>query len=174
MANFFDIADNWNKALQREVEAQNARQAELEANLQATLQPLIDEAQRQAEVDFPAGTLWEGSKSFKRDAYVTHVGRATASLYSGDYYTSVTGTDDLETVPTLTVRVCFQSVPSPKKGSVVDGDAVVRYYIGKDGSLVRHARHLDNYDEVIKRMLKSPGMTSTAGDEVRDFSEDWS
>jgi len=174
MANFFDIADNWNKALQREVEAQNARQAELEANLQATLQPLIDEAQRQAAADFPAGTLWEGSKSFKRDAYVTHVGSACASLYSGDYYTSLVGTEDLKVMPTFTVLVCFQSVPSPKKGSVIDGDAVVRYYIGKDGSLVRHARHLDNYDEAIKRLLMSPWTTTSVGDKVRDFSEDWS
>ena len=174
MANFFDIADNWNKALQREVEAQNARQAELEANLDEVLRPLIDEVERQAAADFPAGSLWKGNKKFKRDAYVTHVGSACASLYSGDYYTSLVGTEDLKVMPTFTVRVCFQSVPSPKKGSVIDGYAVMEYCIGKDGSPVRLSRSLDNYDEAIKRLLMSPWTTTSVGDKVRDFSEDWS
>jgi hypothetical protein len=177
MANFFDIAGNWNKALQREVEASNARQAELEANLDEVLRPLIDEAHRLATSEFPAGTLWEGSKSFKRDAYVTHVGDAYASLYSGDYYTSVTGTDDIQTVPTFTVKVCFQSVPSPKKGSVIDDFAVLRYCIGKDGRLVRWSGpgiFGSVVDELRKGLLRSPWSAPSVGNEVRDFSEDWS
>ena len=174
MANFFDIADNWNKTLQREVEASNARQSELEANLTKALQPLIDEAQRLAAVDFPIGSLWEGSKSFKRDAYVTHVGDAHADLYSGDYYTVLFGTEDLKVMPTITVKVRFQSVPSPKKGSVIDGDGVVYYYIGKDGSLVRYVRSFDNYEEAAKVLLYGRWTTPSVGTEVQDFSKYWS
>ena len=174
MANFFDIADNWNKALQREVEASNARQAELEANLDEVLRPLIDEVERQAAADFPAGSLWEGNKKFDRDAYVTSVGRAHASLYDGDYYARDVGTEDLKVMPTFTIKVCFESVPSPKRGSVINGYAVMKYCIGKDGSPMRWSRSFDDYEEADKALLRSPWTTPLVGNEVRDFSKYWS
>lgn len=139
MANFFDIADNWIEALKREAAANNARQAEMQANLQAELRPLIDEAQRLAEEEFPAGALWEGIGPLgsTRDAYVTHVGAASARLYSDDYDDA--RTDDLQTVPTFVVPVYFQSAPSPKDRIVIDDFAMVQYRIGKDGNLVRYS-----------------------------------
>jgi len=176
MANFFDIADNWNKALQLNVELFDVRQAELEANLIEALQPLIDEVERQAAEDFPVGALWEGDKRFKRDAHITHTGRARVRLYKpcGHHEGRKVGTEDLYTIPNFSVKVEFESVPSPKKGSTIVAYEYVTYEFARDGRLV--CRELSNVFEVgmlggISGSSSTVGLHKTLGNE--NFSKDW-
>ncbi len=168
MANFFDIADNWNKTLQREVEASNARQAELEANLTKALQPLIDECTRRVVAEFPVGAPWIGRRSFERAAHITKVSPARVDLYRDDYDVHRQGMNDVLTVPVFSVVVDYKSVPSPKKGSVIDGRGVIRFYIDKDGNL-KEGRPDEEGDAIA-----SDWTGETAGWSVRDYSEDWS
>jgi hypothetical protein len=175
MANFFDIADNWNTVLQHEVELFDVRQAELEANLIEALQPMMDEVERQATEDFPVGALWEGDKHFKRDAHITHVGQARPRLYKrGHHEGRKLGTENLFTIPNFCVKVEFESVPSPKKGSTIVASKYVTYEFARDGRLV--CRELSNLFEV--GMLGGlSGSGSTVGlhkmVDNKDFSKDW-
>ena len=169
MANFFDIADNWNKVLQREAQATIDRQAKMLAELTEAARPLVEEVERRVATMYPIGAWWDGHKRFDRDAYVTKRSDVKVSFYEHDYDSHDEGTTWLKTVPqTFTVRVVYKSVPCAKKGRVVEGQEWISFYIDKNGDLVRNDE--PSWMERPETWLSG----SQVRHEVRDFSEDWS